>query len=93
MTSPEEFAGRFASLHVDRSGGCYRVRLAAPGAEPLVIGRTPNPAVARVLVDAARRFVAAAVRAAQEEDDEEFLTGMRETATGGIEGRLASLPG
>ncbi len=66
MTSPREFAERFVSLHAE-PGGSYRVRLAAPGVEPLVIGRSPNPAVARELVEAARRFVAAAVRAARAE--------------------------
>ena len=63
MSSPEEFAGRFVSLHVAGPGGSYGVRLSAPGIAPVVIGRTANPAVAREWVEAARRFVAAAVQA------------------------------
>lgn len=58
----EEFADRFVSLYAAGPGGCYGVCLTAPGLAPVVVGRTANPAVAREWVEAARRFVAAAVR-------------------------------
>ncbi|HVK17290.1 MAG TPA: hypothetical protein VM533_10105, partial [Fimbriiglobus sp.] len=87
MCSPEEFAGRFVSLYVAGSGGSYGVRLSAPGIDPVVVGRTANPAVARQRLEAARRFVAAAVREAQTEVEVaevtgEFLTELLEPSTG-----------
>ena len=96
--SPNEFASRFVSMYVAGPGGSYGVRLSAPGIAPVVVGRTPNPAVAREWVEATRRFVAAAFRAAQEQTEpvevtDEFLTELLEPPTSGNGGRLVSLPG
>jgi hypothetical protein len=97
MTSPDEFAGRFVSMYVAGPGGSYGVRLSAPGVGPVIIGRTPNPAIAREWVEAARRFVAAVVRDAREKTEpvevtEELLTQLLEPPTSGNGGRLVSLP-
>ena len=96
--APEELARQFVSVYSHGPGGCYGVRLAAPGSAPVVLGWTPNPAVVRERAEAVRRFVAAAIRAGRgvtpgEEVSEEFLTGLGEAATGGVEGRLVGLPG
>ncbi|HET6573386.1 MAG TPA: hypothetical protein VFG68_07280 [Fimbriiglobus sp.] len=88
-TSDDDFAARFVTLYAAGPGGCYGVRLSAPGIDPVVIGRTANPAVAREWVVAARRFVAAV----REQKVTDALTEPPESPTGGNGGRLVELPG
>ncbi len=97
MTSSVKLADEFVSLFTAGPGGCYGVRLTAPGLAPVVVGRTANPAVAREWVEATRRFVAAAVRAARQEarvskQASELLTEISGLSTDVDGGRLVGLP-
>jgi hypothetical protein len=96
-TPAEDCAARFVSLYAAGPGGSYGVLLTAPGTDPVVIGRTPNPAVAREWAAAVCRFVAAVREAGVEVQPKEvadgYLTELPKPSTGGHGGRLVEFPG